>query len=144
MKNMSNPNDGPAEQTREGGVSDLPDLIARLEKATEPDRRLDFDIWVTHTKPSGFPAAGEPERTRTAWFECWKNKDGFPAYTKSADDALTLVPERWSKDIWIKRHGGHHWSCTLHIPSYQQDGRHKELAIAISIAALRAKFNEGK
>lgn len=117
----------------------LIDLIKRLECATGPDRRLDFDIWVATTNPSGFPALGEPDEIRTQWFEGWKDRNGFPFHTSSIDAAMMLIPEGWNKDIWLKRHNSHHWSCDLHIPSHENCGRHVSLPIAICIAALRAR-----
>ncbi len=72
------------------------ELIAALEKATGPDRWLDFEIWCAMTKPSGFPALSEPKENRKRWFETWKNTDAIPLYSASIDAALTLVPEGWS------------------------------------------------
>jgi hypothetical protein len=72
---------------------DLLDLAEIVERASVPDRRLDFDIWSVVTEPTGFPALGEPEATRTQWFYTWKDHDGFPRYTESVDAAMTLVPE---------------------------------------------------
>lgn len=61
-----------------------------------------------------------------------------PPYTSSLDIAMKLVPKRWSKDIWLKRHGGHHWACDLHVPSSERRGRHVHAPIAVCIAALTA------
>lgn len=72
------------------------ELIERLEKTTGPDRRLDFDLWATLTRPLGFPALHEPEELRTRWFSYWQHfPAAFPRYTALIDDALTLVPDGW-------------------------------------------------
>lgn len=70
-------------------MSDLSDLIAKLEAATEGSRFLDVDIaeidmpWTKDRPPS--------DRLRLA-----------PAYTTSIDAALTLVPEGF---YWSASHG---------------------------------------
>lgn len=96
-------------------------LAERLERLKGPDREVDQAIADYHV--------GTP---RTAI-------GGDARYTGSIDAALTLIPEEWASDIWMKRYGGHHWAVDIHIPSYQLDARHAHLPIAICIVALRAR-----
>lgn len=102
------------------------DLIAELEKAPGPSRDLDFEIHCL-----GKPGHAPPMRMILTM-------DRVPTYTDSVDVALTLVPELWRKDIWIKRRSGHHWTVTLHQPSIEREGWHKHLPNALCIAALKA------
>lgn len=75
------------------------ELISALEKATGPDRRLDFELWCALTKPSGFPALSEPKENRERWFETWKHTDAIPLYSVSIDAALTMVRPGHSAEI---------------------------------------------
>lgn len=117
-------------------MPDYSDIIERLEKATGPDRRLDFDLWSIVTNPSGFPAFSEPEPVRTNWFECWKDRNGFPNYTRSTDDARTLIPEGWEWTLHCETE-----DCRVEIgdPQIGLEGRSETPAIALCIAALKAR-----
>lgn len=95
-------------------------LIERLEKATGPDRELDWTIW--------FETAKEPSAE-------------WPLYTSSIDAALTLVPAEYDATIntfcWVelneKRMKLGEFCHRVHV-------RHsKQAAIAICIAALKAR-----
>lgn len=133
-------------------MTDLTKLVERLEQATGPDRVLDGLIFKV--------CAGAVVQPQDAWNfrPTWQDFDGVwhlqdrndkcayeppPHFTGSIDAALTLVPEGWMSDPWIKRHNGHHWSVTLHIPSYQFDERHEHLPIAICMAAISAREHKG-
>lgn len=61
-------------------MSDIEDLIDKLQEATEPDWHLDAAI-----------ARLEPIRERIG--DCADNE--VPRYTSSLDAALTLVPDGW-------------------------------------------------
>lgn len=104
-------------------VSDLSDLISRLERASGPDRELDgaiaeaIGLSVPHD-PAGWP----------------------PRYTSSLDAAVTLVPDgcQWTIEpdaAWVR------WMGRSDVEEAQghlmgRDG--KCTAIALCIAALRA------
>lgn len=81
-------------------MTDLQDIIARLEAATGPDRELDRDIcllvgpyrsdlWEKHPDHSNLLRT--KDATANDWVVAWN-------YTGSLDAALTLVPEnhRWT------------------------------------------------
>jgi len=104
----------------------MKDLIKKLEAATEGSREFDAKV----AEVIGF---FDGQRASYSL-----NIDLIPYYTTSIDAALTLVPEGWSRP-WIKRHNGHHWSVELHQPSTERQGRHKELPLALCIAALKAR-----
>lgn len=134
---------------REGTIADL---IARLEKATGNEWELDrlifeavhFPAEYGGSKVESWSRGGAGHGYTINTVDGWRHLDACnaPNYTASIDDALTLVTERWRKDIWLKRHNGHHWSCELHIPSSEVDGRHVHAPIAICIAALRLQGRE--
>jgi len=66
-------------------------IIARLEKATAPDRQLDAAIAVACKSTTGFV-----EHLRDEWVSKASPNSGVvpaPKYTSSIDAALTLVPE---------------------------------------------------
>lgn len=127
----------------EGGVNVVTEsgavgLIERLERLTEPDRELDGDIgilvgpWTRHDLGDG----------------CWQwryNGVNFgnrpPAYTRSVDAAMTLVPGGWHFDLhcmWgfpkVRASVDRDWP---HMGRH--DGWHESLAIALCIAALKAR-----
>ena len=90
-------------------TSSLGDLIARLEKATGPDRELDCLIFELHHKLL------TPERRGTYYGEPtgqYFDLDGNPLperapfFTSSIDAAMTLVPDGWDfclcrDDRWV-------------------------------------------
>ncbi len=72
----------------------IEELIGRLEKATGPDRELDFDIAIQ----TGWKIADDCAFSDYAkQYPKLARKDNFPYYTSSIDAALTLVLEgfRW-------------------------------------------------
>ena len=75
-------------------MSDLQDLMAKLEGASEGSRELDFAI----AKEIGWKFHGEKEFKEWGLFwrdsttEEWKQ---LPWWTTSLDAALTLVPKGW-------------------------------------------------
>lgn len=117
------------------------DLIERLERATGPDRELDAAIifalypgaqvnqyCVGDTEPVVFHA--EP---------LVPNKHDLPEFTKSLDAALTLVPDGWMWDVsssgcaWIMRNDDSICDSQIVIGGIESP------AIALCIAALRAR-----
>ena len=112
------------------GASSLSDLIARLEKATGPDRELDADIALQFD-----------------WTECpgdnWIGPQGeiaVPAYTSSIDAAMTLVPKGMEKDF-TDLYGVARASVGINANPGPFYGTHEggSLAIALCIAALKAR-----
>lgn len=117
----------------------LADLIARLEKATGPDRGIDAAI-AKICDPADDPS-------EAAFFN---GRDYPDQYTSSIDAALTLVPDGWD---W--RIGGPDWRHEVrasyfgYVREYREDmaGRpdsegsahHTAPAIALCIAALTAR-----
>ena len=121
-------------------------LLAKLEAATGPDRRLDFDLWAEITRPTGWPALGEPEENRTMWFNYWKNDPlAFPRYTESLDCAMTLVPDGWlTRDVkqgtdgwhWLLAHS---WRIRNGLDGVAT-AKAPTAALALCIAAVRARL----
>lgn len=134
-------------------MTNLNDLIARLEKATGPDRELDGDIAVY----LGLPPKEMQRDTHRRWlwyaqvspedFDSWE----APPLTESIDAAMTLVPDnRWLqllKEIRseIRRYGDKHtptgfWLAGLqHVDGGRlEEGCGASPAIALCIASLKA------
>lgn len=106
-------------------------LIERLEALTAPDREVDAEIAkvmdttvVRHHRESG---------TNITTTNCH--------YTSSLDAALTLVPEGWE---WLREHLE---TMCVYLPKHNDvnswdihiTGAHKTPAIALCIAALKAR-----
>lgn len=137
-------------------ASSLSDLIARLEKATGPDRELDAHIAASVGLPMTFcdfdagcyhgdcisPGCGKPlglTDERRSYPSDWRDDDRLPHYTSSIDAAMTLKPG-YHKYIL-----GSEW-CAV----WQEDGRYNDAervptrnrpAIALCIAALKAQLS---
>ena len=125
------------------------DLIARLEKATGPDRGLDSHIYLFAN--GGFKASyGRSVFSQNLEKWCDSGEinrvaDNYeiPRYTASIDAALTLVPEgldyvlRSLRDRAEARVGGAKNEYRIH------GGQHPIPAIALCIAALRSRDHGG-
>lgn len=83
----------------------LSELIARLEKATGPDRNLDVAIWALSADPQKYRRV-----TYSPRYSDWEADSGaiwepfYPAlnakhFTESIDDALTLLEPGWEYSI---------------------------------------------
>lgn len=109
-------------------MSDLDELIQRLEKATGPDRELDIAIasaWKQHHSGR------------------WSIVNA-PYFTSSIDAALTLVPEGWFMEALHQQPRG--WLCYVGSRSNslaRMESEADTAAIALCIAALRARKNGG-
>lgn len=98
------------------------DLIRRLEAATEPDRRLDVEIW---------------NALNVAMLH----------YTGSIDAALMLVPPGWAWSVESSTEYGSYGGCSPNAP--YDEWVHSDMggfaiyaatpAIALCISALRAR-----
>lgn len=120
-------------------MSDFADIIARLEKAGEADRELDFDIAMRLNRPFG---AWESFQKYDAAFPAYTRRDA-PAYTASIDAALELVPEeanshgyelqRGLVEAFVSRNNvkAGHWYAGGEHPTSP--------AIALCIAVLKAR-----
>jgi hypothetical protein len=122
------------------------DLIERLSAATGPDRELDAEIWLAVT----------PGATREKWSyvheatgrTCHIDETRLPsralitvpAYTASLDAAMALIPTNWTG--CIDGIGSHGVIARFGPPTdeaTEYSGEHKHPAIALTIAALRAR-----
>lgn len=133
----------------------MSDLIERLGKAVGPDKELDWDLallagwerrdWDIASANLGWFAPGVPNVMHS----------DPPRYTASIDAALTLVPDGWA---WaVREHRDcpppHSdalakvsrvaWGCPEGELYEQSQARHPTPAIALCIAALRARTPEG-
>lgn len=134
---------------------DLDNLIARLEKATGPDRELDSLIARSLEKFPTIPFKGDAPFERLAgmyWVvgtkdtpngpveEKWSKNP--PPYTASLDAALTLVP----KDFFLRKLAQFEdgWHCTIIRGAKSFDAKAKTGSGAISAAALKARTAAGK
>lgn len=157
--------------------SDVGDLIARLEKATGPDRELDAlvalavgtfklstsmtSIWDMRECPKGRFVVGKSDNTKPYLDANEAARSlarglSLPAYTASIDCALTLVPEDWCRSISgpsydFKKNARDQYVALVREyqdasefarPDAEGDGRHTVPAIAICIAALRARTSK--
>ncbi len=142
------------------GASSLSDLIARLEKATGPDRETDLAIHLAVYSDSEIARLmshrrGFDNRDGMAWEigagsvlyqnnsngQCWSN-GGYPlpAFTSSIDAAMSLVPDGMEKDF-TDLYGTARVAVGINANPGPFYGEHKggSLAIALCIAALRAR-----
>lgn len=137
---------------------DIDELITALESADGPSRELDAEIARAigyDVKTDGNPAGRFYfQRRPTDWWE-----DVLP-YMESVDAALTLVPDGWDWDVsfepWLLPHrpdvktpvrAGYASVSDgdLNSPKTRQHiGRHDTPAIALCIAALRARKTKGE
>lgn len=132
---------------------EIEELIARLEKATGPDRELDAEI---ASAVGWCPRDGYTRQSDNSWRSPSGDISGVtwaPQYTASIDAARTLVPENFSFELtqsaveppamararlWDWRRGplavdpGNEWKSEGNRP----------LAIALCIAALKARAGE--
>lgn len=100
----------------------LQDLIERLEKATGPDRDLDFAMFEAFVERVLCATCGYLDR---------------PYYTSSIDAALTLVPERMGWQVNASHNGESFYAF-----AFVGRGSYEEAAtpaIALCIAALKAR-----
>lgn len=125
------------------GALSLSDLIARLEKATGPDRELGNDVllacgWVCEEHGNGGPD------TYLTWAPSADDDDFMdgdqPDPTSSIDAAMTLVPKGMEKDF-TDLYGVARVSVGINANPGPFYGTHEggSLAIALCIAALKAR-----
>lgn len=131
-------------------MTDINALIERLEKATEPDRELDLEIWW-HINPHGVRRAywrgalGPPRDVG------WPLPAGLGRssalasvipYTVSVDAALSLVPEGFG---WMVQSGAYAQVFKHCGPWFDSNtkGHQHPPAIALCLAALRARAAQG-
>lgn len=107
----------------------MDELIARLEKATGPDRELDADImYFEIERGAGIKVARIPSLTETA-----------NHYTLSIDAAITLVPEEHNADVIRFSNSKGHANVKQHMTEAGHLGNGATPAIALCIAALKAR-----
>jgi hypothetical protein len=104
------------------------ELIARLEKATGPDREIDSVIWRTadfanwdrECSFKGFRYAGHTHtRAEKRQHENRMSEHYAPKFTTSIDAALTLVPERCWPMLSVYAHGVFGAHCWLIGPLHE-------------------------
>jgi hypothetical protein len=146
----------------------IADLVARLEKASGPDRELDADIAIAVFATVNTEDDLVYARKRSPGNDAThpghyfiKSRSGAqahsaPHYTASVDAALTLVPEGWRFDISNRAPTPHAGRAYIHNgeliyagvggtrnPRYQAfENTAASPAIAICIAALRARASQ--
>ncbi len=110
----------------------LPELIAKLEAATEGSRELDVAIYA-FDRP--VPAV-ELEPRHQHNFDLMK----APRYTTSIDAALTLVPEGWAYQLNMLFEPNCRQEAIVWTPSNLSpvSGAHT-MPLALCIAALKAR-----
>lgn len=122
----------------------MEELIDRLEKTAEPDPALDLEI--ARFFGTVHPVCGGANPDGSKWA---KGEQTWRRYTSSIDDALSLVPKNhyWSVSRGMDDAGmpvGCEQSFSAVCPeepfSFSDDRIwHKHPAIAVCIAALRAR-----
>jgi hypothetical protein len=128
----------------------IEELIARLEKATGPDRELDAEIhWFLHGHKSDAEGLAAYKRLgaaaavydELALQSNWRAYDRsfVPRFTESIDAALTLVPEGYSFDVVMQPWRSSTPKCSANVWSGLSFNAMAETpAIALCIAALKA------
>lgn len=116
-------------------MSDIAELIARLEMASEPDRELDCLIYMSINDT--------PDVCGGRLLE----EDKAPAYTASIDCALTLVPEGWRTAMVseMEHRAGWHWRLGEKdggLRGRSTNGVGPTALLAICIAALKARVEQ--
>ncbi len=131
---------------QKSAAAGLDDLIARLEKATGPDRNLDCEIWVVaNGKGQPMKIVGQPYY-ETPRFFCNPNPEvnwiGYdllnnaPLYTASLDAAMSLVPKGLNGSIAFgKFFGAILWGSDPR--KHQGENRAPTAALALCIASLK-------
>jgi hypothetical protein len=105
----------------------MQELIERLSKATGPDHAIDIEI----ARMRGVTVMMQNDDGNGS------HEDTYWEYTKSIDDALTLVPEgmKWSCGTWSNNFA----TCGDDSRSGQNIDNQPSPAIALCIAALKAQ-----
>jgi hypothetical protein len=121
---------------------DLPALIARVEAATGPDRKLDSMILLAVT-----PGGSWRQNSDGVWLlrveddstpgETARTYRDPPAYTASLDAAMALVPERW---LWVVGSMGNARVHEDQTSGRDAIGQAATPALALTAAALRARL----
>ena len=129
------------------------ELIEKLERADGPSRELDAALkanfyggvpmlspfngnWCVYRDGASDPRKDRVmERPRHVPHEVWAND----RYTASIDAAMTLVPEGWSYTVaWLHRNG-RATVAMFHAKLNEQRAESHTPALALCIAALKAK-----
>lgn len=128
----------------------LDDLIALLEKAEAPSRELDQAIHLLVLPDDLASKIIRGDMKVHEWSLgmggiCWRSDSGssggtWPVrhYSSSIDAALTLAPEGVN-DWDLRCRNSVAFKATLYRPSREYEGRSPVLAIALCIAALKAR-----
>jgi hypothetical protein len=139
-------------------VNDLQSLIARVEKATGPDREIDATVAeLTGLKVKRSDKARGRDRL-PSWDWTVGGTDEYPIYledyTCSLDVVVALVERELPKaniELWSnKPHSGpsdENWGATILIlcaPDKDAVAQGKTPALALLLAFLRAKEAQGK
>lgn len=140
-------------------MSDISDLIARLEKATGPDRELDIFIGNTtrvvwnglNQKEIDYLIGEIPNEKGWKASGARGHLEICPRFTASLDAALTLVPEGWAWAIhqYHDCSGPHAdavatvsrvtWGASEENFFGKETARHPIVAIALCISALKVR-----
>ena len=129
-------------------MTDLQELLARLEAAQEADRVLDAALYCALLAPDckasisrpGFVAITDDDPSR------WRYNEA-QHYTASIDAALALVERALPGAWWTLRHAGGappsgFAIAELYRPEWRYDASGPTPAIALLIALVRAKIAE--
>lgn len=138
---MTDASPSPLVNTPADAQVSLADLIARLEKATGPDRELDALIYCLDNDYQFVRFERWNDRAGRAIFQIPGMKpltesDGFPRFTGSIDAAALLRPSpRW---FWrVDSHDPSAWVYLNIQDAFKGSG--KTPAISLCIAALKAR-----
>lgn len=125
------------------------ELIAKLEAATGPERELDAAIYWAQFGKTSRPVADAESETPFSDFYKRSEANGMPPfdmavprYTASIEAAMSLVPEGYLPDVASSRHEGNpFYLVSLWRPMDRENPTigHSNLAIALTIAALKAR-----
>lgn len=121
-------------------MSEISELIERLEKATGPDREIDCaikELLDPRYKPKDRviyygEATGEHVGEDGQFYKA-------PAYTASLDAALMLVPEDHPWAVGDLNEDDFPWACVTNQHTVDFNGNGSTPAVSMCIAALKAR-----
>lgn len=113
----------------------MDELIQKLEEAEGPSRELDADIAI---------ALGKQHQDVWRWSKSAGVRAAIPSYTRSLDDAMTLVPDDCEFEVGSAKLVGTYLAKLVTAAEEYIGKGAKTPAIALTAAALKAIAHDKK